>query len=201
MSLSLPLMNNLCKRWTLPEHIKKDCDFYFLRSYSDQELVQILRAFPDETGLYIQEYGINFTVIFQHGADKVYIRNGELAKRNEPNNTSYWCSFRSITFEWQGVACTKSYVLVQVDKGVKDFKTLTRERAEGTPREPLQKETTETVLVLPEHELAYRSRKLEFNPNLAAPYGIHPVKSFNSYVELSQPRERDSLGTEIDEEV
>ncbi len=180
MSLSLPLMNNLCKRWTLPEHIKKECDFYFLRSYSDAELVQLLRAFPDATGLYIQEYGINFTVIFQHGADKVYVRNGELAKRNEPNNTSYWCSFRSITFQWQGVDCTKSYVLVQVDKGVKDFKDLTRERAVGTPRGQL--DSLEKTI---EH-LGYKSRGL----------------SWRSYAELSQPRDsEDNLGTEIDEEV
>lgn len=140
MSLSLPLMNNLCKRWTLPEHIQKDCDLYFLRSYPDAEFVQLLKLSADGNDLLIPEYGINFTVIFQHGAEKVYTRNGELAKRNEPNNTNYWCSFRSITFNWQGVACTKSYVLVQVDRGsLKEERKITRAGAVGAPREPLHK--------------------------------------------------------------
>lgn len=142
--ISLPLMNNLCKRWTLPTHIQKDCDLYFLRNLSDQEFVSCLKLSADGNDLLISEYGVNFTVLFQHGADKIYTRNGELAKRNEPNNTNYWCSFRSITFQWQGVACVKSYVLVQVDKGVKDFRDMkevktTRERPEGTPRGHLDK--------------------------------------------------------------
>lgn len=138
--ISLPLMNNLCKRWTLPTHIQKDCDLYFLRNLSDQEFVSCLKLSADGNDLLISEYGVNFVVLFQHGADKVYTRNGELAKRNEPNNTNYWCSFRSITFQWQGVACVKSYVLVQVDKGVKDFRDMktTRERPEGTPRGELE---------------------------------------------------------------
>lgn len=137
--ISLPLMNNLCKRWILPSHIQKDCDLYFLRNLSDQEFIQLVKPSADGNDLLISEYGVNFTVIFQHGADKVYTRNGELDKRNEPNNTNYWCSFRSITFNWQGVPCTKSYVLVQVDRGIvdhRDFKEKkdTRERPVGTPR-------------------------------------------------------------------
>lgn len=180
MSLSLPLMNNLCKRWTLPEHIKKDCDFYFLRSYSDSDFVQELKVYPDGTGLYIQDYGTNFTVIFQHGADKVYIRNGELAKKGEPcNNTSYWCSFRSITFNWQGVACTKSYVLVQVDKA---GEKITRESAVGAPRGHL--DSLENLAQ--GHKEFY-----------SIPSNRTRQRAFKAYAELSQPRET----PEIDEEV
>ncbi|MCY1413198.1 hypothetical protein D9M71_286250 [compost metagenome] len=169
MTISLPLMNNLCKRWTLPTHIQKDCDLYFLRNFSDAEFVQVLKPSSDGNDLLIQEYGVNFIVIFQHGADKVYTKNGELAKRNEPNNTNYWCSFRSITFNWQGVACTKSYVLVQVDKGVKDFRDLKEEKlaragAVGAPREPF-----------------HRNQQLETYKELA--------KSWNTFAERSQPDE------------
>ena len=157
--ISLPLMNNLCKRWTLPTHLQKDCDFYFLRNYSDPDLIEVLKASPDGMDLFIQEYGINFTVIFQHGADKVYEKNGELAKRNEPNNTNYWCSFRSITFQWQGVACTKSYVLVQVDRGVKDHRDFKEEKEE---------------------------RKIGLSPAHAASYGTCPRKTFTTFAERSQ---------------
>lgn len=171
--ISLPLMNNLCKRWILPEHIKKDCDLYFLRNLSDQEFVQSLKHSADGNDLIIQEYGISFTVIFQHGADKVYTRNGELAKRNEPNNTNYWCSFRSITFNWQGVNCVKSYVLVQVDKGnhssldsVKEKET-TRARAVGTPRAKIENPKA--------------------NPNIQT---YTEITYFTSFAERSQPIER-----------
>lgn len=115
MSLPLPIMNNLCKRWILPPLIQQACDFYFLKNLDDNSFVQVLQA--EEGNLFIQEYGIKFQVIFMYDSLQVYVKNGELAKRQEPNNTAYWCSFRSITFDFQGVSCTKSYVLVQVDKG------------------------------------------------------------------------------------
>lgn len=168
MSLSLPLMNNLCKRWTLPAHIQKDCDLYFLRNLSDQEFVQSLKLAPDGMSLFIQEYGVNFTVIFQHGADKVYTRNGELAKRNEPNNTNYWCSFRSITFKWQGLDCTKSYVLVQVDKGNCEIKELARAGAVGAPREPFQKNSNSSNIQIETYK---------------------QIRPFTSFAERSQPIE------------
>lgn len=196
MSLSLPLMNNLCKRWTLPEHIKKDCDFYFLRSYSDAEFVQELKVFPDGTGLYIQEYGTNFTVIFQHGADKVYTRNGELAKKGEPcNNTSYWCSFRSITFLWQGVACTKSYVLVQVDKSSYGIAERTRGSAVGAPRGDCEiKESLKQYKEGMQHLIGQQYL-------ITVP--VRQGKSYakvQSFAERSQPRDKDET-PEIDEEV
>lgn len=199
MSLSLPLMNNLCKRWTLPEHIKKDCDFYFLRSYSDPEFVQELKVFPDGTGLYIQEYGTNFTVIFQHGADRVYTRNGELAKKGEPcNNTSYWCSFRSITFLWQGVACTKSYVLVQVDKAGSKVREITRESAVGAPRGDLgSSEIKESLNQYKEgmQHLIGQQYLVTIPVRQGKSYG-----KFQSFAERSQPRDKDET-PEIDEEV
>lgn len=183
MSLSLPLMNNLCKRWTLPSHIQKDCDLYFLRSFSDQEFVQSLKISPDGLNLIIQEYGVNFVVIFQHGAEKVYERNGELAKRNEPNNTNYWCSFRSITFKWQGVDCTKSYVLVQVDKGVKDFRALKETRVPKALVAISAKEQAKES----SYPVSLRSRSM------------YERKLFKSFAEASQPRDPEI--PEIDEEV
>lgn len=115
MTLPLPTMNRICKHWNLPQEFQESCDYYFLRNYSDQDFVSLLQV-SSEGSIFIPEYGINFQVLFLGDAAQVYVRNGELAKRNEPNNTFYWCSFRSLTFEFAGRKETKSFVLVQVDK-------------------------------------------------------------------------------------
>lgn len=113
--IPLPTMNRICKYWNLPSEFQEACDYYFLRNYSDQDFVSLLSISEDGHPI-IQEYGINFQVLFQGDAAKVYTANGERDKRKEPNNTFYWCSFRSLTFEFGGKKETKSFVLVQVDK-------------------------------------------------------------------------------------
>ena len=187
MSIPLPLMNNLCKRWILPPHIQQNCDLYYLRNYEDNEFVQLLEVFeaPEEVGFYIPEYGIRFRVIFQHDALATYVKNGELAKRNEPNNTRYWLSFRSLTFLHNGLECTKSYVLVQVDKGQR------KEQKEVRGQEP---ERSGATLVFPS--------PLSLNPSDSTPKIFNPnqVKMFKSFAESSQPREKNET-PEIDEEV
>lgn len=117
MSIPLPLMNNLCKRWILPDHIKNNCDLYYLKHISDIEFARTVQL--KDTHIVFREHGIDFEVIFQHGAAETYTRCGELEKRKESNDVHYWLSFRSLTFDWNGKDCTKSYVLVQVDKGQK----------------------------------------------------------------------------------
>ncbi|MNI45012.1 hypothetical protein D3C73_994150 [compost metagenome] len=127
-----------------------------------------MKLSADGNDLLISEYGTNFIVIFQHGADKVYTKNGELAKRNEPNNTNYWCSFRSITFNWQGVACTKSYVLVQVDKGVKDFRDLKEEKE--------KRQLEKTIL---------HAERYGMGPKLLEEH-LQKIKKFTTFAERSQ---------------
>lgn len=117
MSIPLPLMNNLCKHWTLPNHIIRKCDLYYLKHISDPEFAAAVQV--KDTHMILREHGVDFEVIFQHGAAQVYTHCGELDKRKEPNDVHYWLSFRSLTFSWNGKDCTKSYVLVQVDKGQK----------------------------------------------------------------------------------
>jgi hypothetical protein len=191
MSIPLPLMNNLCKRWILPPHIQQNCDLYYLRNYEDNEFVQLLEVFeaPEEVGFYIPEYGIRFRVIFQHDALATYVKNGELAKRNEPNNTRYWLSFRSLTFLHNGLECTKSYVLVQVDKGQR------KEQKEVRGQEP---ERSGATLVFP----SSLSPSLSSPPKIFNPNQVKIFNSFsrNSFADKSQPREKDET-PEIDEEV
>ena len=128
--ISLPLMNNLCKRWILPEHIQTQCDHYFLRNVSDTVLAGSLTATED--GMFIQDEGVNFQIIFMYDAAQTYRRAFELKHSPDFKEPNYWCSFRSLSFYWNGVTCTKSYVLIQVDKG-KETKDLIGARAPKAP--------------------------------------------------------------------
>lgn len=143
MSIPLPLMNNLCKRWILPDHIKNNCDLYYLKHISDIEFARTVQL--KDTHIVFREHGIDFEVIFQHGAAETYTRCGELEKRKESNDVHYWLSFRSLTFDWNGKDCTKSYVLVQVDKGQKGNKVLGSEGAKPLSDSILGKTSTEIL--------------------------------------------------------
>lgn len=176
--ISLPLMNNLCKRWILPEHIQAQCDHYFLRNVSDTVLAGSL--IPSEEGMFIHEGGVNFQVIFMYDAAQVYSKHHQYRLQNpEP---SYWCSFRSLSFEWQGVIQTKSYVLIQVDKG-RETKDLIGARA---PKAPEAGERFRQEVLKP---MAHAER-----------YGMG-AERFVSFLERSQPIERDSEEGGIHEEV
>lgn len=135
MTLSLPLMNNLCKRWNLPTPIREACDLYFLRRISDPEFVSLLIQGEEPGQVFIREFGVAFEVVFLNDSLRVYTKNGEKEQRSEPNDTFYWLSFRSITFDFQGTKCTKSYVLVQVDRP-RIREELSRAGAVGAPRVP-----------------------------------------------------------------
>ena len=162
--ISLPLMNNLCKRWVLPQHIQAQCDHYFLRNISDTVLAGSLVA--TEQGMFIQDAGVNFQVIFMYDAAQTYSQAQRWTNSGmkEPN---YWCSFRSLSFEWNGVTCTKSYVLIQVDKG-KETKDLIGVRAPKAP-ETGEKKFKDVVVIgagnyrgkLPFTSFAERSQPIE----------------------------------------
>lgn len=173
--ISLPLMNNLCKRWILPEHIQAQCDHYFLRNVSDTVLAGSL--IPTEEGMFIHEGGVNFQVIFMYDAAQVYSRAKFQVPwdgKKEYSEPSYWCSFRSLSFQWNGETCTKSYVLIQVDKG-RETKDLIGARA---PKAPAAGER-----------------------RLFTPIYSNTPKTFGTYIERSQPIERDSEEGGIHEEV
>lgn len=173
--ISLPLMNNLCKRWILPEHIQAQCDHYFLRNVSDTILVGSL--IPTEEGVFINDSGVSFQVIFMYDAAQTYSQAQRWINSGmkEPN---YWCSFRSLSFEWNGETITKSYVLIQVDKG-KETKDLIGARA---PKAPEAGE-----------------RNLSRN-NWTLSTETHS-RNFKSFAERSQPIERDSEEGGFHEEV
>lgn len=166
--ISLPLMNNLCKRWILPEHIQAQCDHYFLRNISDTILAGSLVA--TEEGMFIQDAGVNFQVIFMYDAAQTYSQYPMWVKSGlkEPN---YWCSFRSLSFEWNGVTCTKSYVLIQVDKG-KETKDLIGVRAPKAP------------------ETGERSSNYQHKVY------VEGMKKFYSFADKSQPIEKDERDSE-----
>lgn len=172
--ISLPLMNNLCKRWILPAHIQAQCDHYFLRNVSDTVLVESLIATED--GMLIQDAGVYFQVIFMYDAAQVYSQSQRWTNAGLPE-PHYWCSFRSLSFEWNGETITKSYVLIQVDKG-KETKDLIGARAPKAPE-------------------AGERKDLSFMNVRNIPAG----KSFKSYADLSQPIERDSEEGGFHEEV
>lgn len=177
--ISLPLMNNLCKRWILPEHIQAQCDHYFLRNVSDTVLAGSL--IPTEEGMFIHEGGVNFQVIFMYDAAQVYSRAKFQVPwdgKKEYSEPSYWCSFRSLSFEWNGETCTKSYVLIQVDKG-RETKDLIGARAPKAP------EAGERIV----------------NKNFLEMIPVGTGKTFRTYADLSQPIERDSEEGGFHEEV
>lgn len=104
MTIKLPVMNFLTQRWALPNYIVEQADYYTLRKVTCFELERRLQWIEGEELPRIQQDGLTFLVVFQHGADKLWYEN---------KITSFWVSFRSLTFEFQGSMVTKSYALVQ----------------------------------------------------------------------------------------
>lgn len=123
-----PVMNNLCKRWNLPPHIKKGCDFFFLRNWTDQELLRKVE-FPlpdaDPQIFRIRECGVSYEVVWMYEAQEVFLAGG--TQNLVP--AKYWLSFRSMTFCFAGKQVTKSFALVQLDKAEQE-----KEEKEATPR-------------------------------------------------------------------
>lgn len=111
-----PVMNNLCKRWNLPTHIKQNCDFFFLRNWTDQELLRKVEfpvPGPEEQVFRIKECGVSYEVVWMYEAQEVFLAGG--TQNLAP--AKYWLSFRSMTFCFAGKQVTKSFALVQLDKG------------------------------------------------------------------------------------
>lgn len=176
MSISLPMMNNLCQRWRLPPFFQEKCDFYFLRNYGDWELPELLQQDAETGELYIRVFGIPYKVVWMYEAEETFQKAGGLEPRTELTSLNYWCSFRSITFEFEGKKCIKSYVLIQVDRkekqeklgslgsdGAKPLSGLIQERKVTQPaRDPVNK------------SIAHRA-----------------FREFSSFAELSQPKEKD----------
>lgn len=172
MSISLPMMNNLCQRWRLPPFFQEKCDFYFLRNYGDWELPDLLQKEEESNDLFIKVHGISYKVVWMYEAEETFEKAGGLAPRTELTSLAYWCSFRSITFDFEGKSCTKSYVLIQVDR--KD-----KQGSEGA--KPLSGLTSSEK----------QTRELRKPLFHAEHYGSGP-KTFRTFAELSQKVEKDS---------
>lgn len=164
-----PVMNNLCKRWNLPTHIKKSCDFFFLRNWADQELIKKVE-FPvpgdDPQVFRIRECGVSYEVVWMYEAQEVFLAGGT----QNLTPVKYWLSFRSMTFCFAGKQVTKSFALVQLDKGDSQEKEKGRHvkgacvMGQEQAQEQLQ---------------AYRAAFPEI------------AKTWSSFAERSQPNERD----------
>ena len=171
MSISLPMMNNLCQRWRLPPFFQEKCDFYFLRNYGDWELPELLQQEDETEELYIRVFGIPYKVVWMYEAEDTFQKAGGLEPRTELTSLNYWCSFRSITFEFEGKSCTKSYVLIQVDRKEK------QEKQGSDGAKPLSGLTSETRNLL---------KPLRHAQNCES-----GTAKFKSFAELSQPKEKD----------
>lgn len=116
MSIKLPDMRLLCFRWCLPAPIAEACDYYFIDRPSFPDLANSLQIMKDGK-VSINRHGVDFEVVFQNEAEVLYTDCMKKELAGDPCvQVTFWCSFRSITFEWAGVKQTRSVVLVQPAK-------------------------------------------------------------------------------------
>lgn len=113
MSIKLPVMRMLCYRWMLPQTVAESCDYYFLDRPSFPDFANSLKIMVDGKVM-VERHGIDFEVVFQNGAEVTYADCMKKELQGDPCvQVTFWCSFRSLTFEWDGVTHTRSVVLVQ----------------------------------------------------------------------------------------
>lgn len=113
MSIKLPVMRMLCYRWMLPQTVAEQCDYYFLDRPSFPDFANSLKIMVDGK-VTVERHGVDFEVVFQNGAEVAYADCMKKELQGDPCvQVTFWCSFRSLTFEWAGVTHTRSVVLVQ----------------------------------------------------------------------------------------
>jgi hypothetical protein len=112
MSIKLPVMRMLCYRWMLPQTVAEQCDYYFLDRPSFPDFANSLQM--KDSRLHINRHGIDFEVVFQNGAEVTYADCIKKELAGDPCvQVTFWCSFRSLTFEWAGTEHKRAVVLVQ----------------------------------------------------------------------------------------
>lgn len=112
MSIKLPAMRMLCFRWCLPAPIAEGCDYYFLDRPSFPDFASSLHM--KEGRLHITKHGVDFEVVFQNDSEVLYAECLKKELQGDPCvQVTFWCSFRSMTFEFGEVSQTRSVVLVQ----------------------------------------------------------------------------------------
>lgn len=112
MSIRLPELRHLSYRWELPTYIKEQCDYYFLDRVNFPQLASEAILTPE--GHHIEKHGIKFQIVFQNGALEDYaicIRQEQSG--NPCVHKTFWLSYRSISYDWNGEVKTHSIVLVQ----------------------------------------------------------------------------------------
>ena len=112
MSIKLPVMRMLCYRWMLPQTVAEQCDCYFLDRPTFPDFANSLQMVNSR--LHINRHGIDFEVVFQNGAEVTYADCIKKELAGDPCvQVTFWCSFRSLTFEWAGTEHKRAVVLVQ----------------------------------------------------------------------------------------
>lgn len=112
MSIKLPVMRMLCYRWMLPQTVAEQCDYYFLDRPSFPDFANSLQM--KDGKLRINRHGVDFEVVFQNAAECLYADCIKKELDGDPCvQVTFWCSFRSLTFEWAGTEHKRAVVLVQ----------------------------------------------------------------------------------------
>lgn len=112
MPINIPPMRYITSRWELPSSIQEMCDHYFLERLSFPDLANSTKL--QDGKLCIHKHGTDFQIVFQMGAEKVYSDCLANEAKGDPCiQKTFWLSYRSITWSWNGEEKTDSIVLVQ----------------------------------------------------------------------------------------
>lgn len=113
MTINLPELRHLSYRWELPTSIIQACDHHFLERLTYPELADLVRI-GQGAEIYIEKHGVQFKIVFQNEAELSY---AECMKRELQGEScvhkTFWLSYRSMSYKWNGEVKTISVVLVQ----------------------------------------------------------------------------------------
>lgn len=115
VTINLPELRNLSYRWELPTSIKEACDYHFLDRLSYPQLADAVQLGKDkQASMYIEKHGIHFQIVFQNGAEVSYTECMKRELAGEPCvHKTFWLSYRSMSYKWNGEVKTISIVLIQ----------------------------------------------------------------------------------------
>lgn len=113
MTINLPELRNLSYRWELPRTIIDACDYHFLDRVNYPQLASEIKI-DTKAEIFIRKHNINFKVVFQNGAEVKYAECMQRELKGEPPvHVTFWLSYRSMSYKWNGEVKTISIVLVQ----------------------------------------------------------------------------------------
>lgn len=113
VTINLPELRNLSYRWELPTSIREACDYHFLDRLSYPQLADAITLAKDGT-VQLEKHGIFFTAVFQNGSELIYSECLQRELKGDPCvHKSFWLSYRSMSYKWNGEVKTISIVLIQ----------------------------------------------------------------------------------------